>query len=176
MKNAPNIANTARIARAAKSRLIAIAVLAALSLFLLSSCGGENVMADPRVESDPEILAKALVQASYQKEYSFLWDHASVRLKEYYELDKQNFLFTTTQRMDGNVTEGVVDTEEIQIDYSTLAGVTTYNLILEAPDETLQTFSAYMVEESDGTWSYCLLEASNDEDGIVLIGGTGVCY
>lgn len=165
MKNAPNIANTARIARAAKSRLIAIAILAAFSLFLLSSCGGEDVMADPRVESDPEILAKALVEASYEREYEFLWEHASVGLKEHYELDKRQFLLTTTSQMDGIVLEAAVDTSDTQIDYKEFASVYEYNLALEAPDESLQAFRIFIVQENEDTWAYCELQASSADQG-----------
>lgn len=144
--------------------------LGAVTLLLIAAglaagCGGGGAMASPEVESDPEVLARALVEASYEREYEFLWEHASVQLKQYYGMDDGNFLLSTTKTMDEIVTEGSTDVSKAQVDYTELAGVRGYDIAVEAPDGTLQAFRAFLVQENEETWAYCELQGSTQEDG-----------
>lgn len=132
---------------------------------LASACGGGGAMASPEVESDPDVLARALVEASYEREYEFLWEHASVDLKRYYGNDDGNFLLQTTRIMDEFVPEGSTDLSETQVDYSELAGVYGYDLSAEAPDGSLQNFTVFLVKENEETWAYCNIQASFQDEG-----------
>jgi hypothetical protein len=140
--------------RAARSLALALAGAAAF-FGASSSCG---------VAQDPEALSQRVVEAAYERNTGFLYDHASLTLRSEYGGSEEGFAAAAEKQIsEAGLPEGEFVARGAQL-AGELMGQEAFEVVGTDPDGE-QRVVFVQLKPGDGTYSYCYvsLRPSGDD-------------